>query len=995
MSRLVFTSVVCLPSLFMTIAMADAPLRLNELRLEQPGADNDEYIEIAGTAGESLSGVSIVVIGDDDFALPGQQNGVIEQVVNLTGFSIPASGFFLVGEPSLSLAIPNLAVTLNLEGNDNVTVLVVRGFTGFDGQKLDTNDDGVLDVTPWTSVVSSLAIVGTVIPNGSKSDYYYSTTTIGPDNGLAPSAAWLCANTSQWNIGTVDPFAGVDSPGAANRTCVPQGLVINEIRIDQTGTDLDEYFEIKGAPGQSLTGYTYVVIGDGSTAATRNGVLEYVRSLDGFVLGADGLALFAQYATLVNAHGTVDYVLSPVNAAGFFENSDNVTHMLVQGFTGTVNQDIDTNDDGVLDLTPWASIADAVALVENLTVPPATGDEYSYAPTGVRVGPDGINVPGQIYRCTPNGTWSIGAFDPTAANAADSPSDPNDACTACGPGAANCHAIHATPGCVDTTCCNAVCAADPACCVTNWDQLCVNNARTSCLAAGLPPVLAFNEIRADDQTSTDVNEYIEITGTPGLSLNGVTIIVIGDGVSANGNVEAVISLNGAAIPKDGIFLVAESTFTLGIPDAVRSMNLENGDSVTYMLVWNYTGLLNNDVDTNDDCTIDAPTWDAIIDSVGLVSGDNRCVYSVKTAGPTYSGFPPQIVKCANGTWGVGRLDTAAVDGFGTPGSANVGCPLPNPCGNPAAGSCYQVHTTPGCADAACCNTVCVIDVTCCEAAWDATCADAAELQCFVPVNPPSVIISEIRIDQPGVDNDEYFELYGAPSTLLNGLTYIVIGDGIGGSGVIESATALTGNRTAADGFFLCAHAAFTLAPSEVNLVNASFAFENDDNVTHMLVFNFTGTLQQDLDTNDDGVLDITPWTSIVNSVAVVRDATVPPPVGIEWVYSTKIVGPDVSGTTPVSPRQVAYCPSTQTSVIGPYDFVLNPGFDTPGNGNTGCVYTPPCPADFDHNGVVGSSDLAALLNAWGGPDPVIDLDGSGAVGSPDLAALLNAWGPCQ
>ena len=196
MSRLVFTSVVCLPSLFMTIAMADAPLRLNELRLEQPGADNDEYIEIAGTPGESLSDVSIVVIGDDDFALPGQQNGVIEQVVNLTGLVMPASGFFLVGEPAMSLAIPNLAVTLNLEGNDNVTVLVVRGFTGFDGQKLDTNDDGVLDVTPWTSVVSSLAIVGTVIPNGSKSDYYYSTTTVGPDNGLAPSAAWLCANTS-------------------------------------------------------------------------------------------------------------------------------------------------------------------------------------------------------------------------------------------------------------------------------------------------------------------------------------------------------------------------------------------------------------------------------------------------------------------------------------------------------------------------------------------------------------------------------------------------------------------------------------------------------------------------------------------------------------------------------------------------------------------------------------------------------------------------------
>ena len=73
MSRLALTSVVCLPSLLAAMAMADAPLRLNELRLEQPGADNDEYVEIAGAPGESLNGVSIVVIGDDDFALPGQQ----------------------------------------------------------------------------------------------------------------------------------------------------------------------------------------------------------------------------------------------------------------------------------------------------------------------------------------------------------------------------------------------------------------------------------------------------------------------------------------------------------------------------------------------------------------------------------------------------------------------------------------------------------------------------------------------------------------------------------------------------------------------------------------------------------------------------------------------------------------------------------------------------------------------------------------------------------
>ena len=60
MSRLALTSVLCLPAMLAAIATADAPLRLNEIRLEQPGADNDEYIELAGAPGESLAGVAIV-----------------------------------------------------------------------------------------------------------------------------------------------------------------------------------------------------------------------------------------------------------------------------------------------------------------------------------------------------------------------------------------------------------------------------------------------------------------------------------------------------------------------------------------------------------------------------------------------------------------------------------------------------------------------------------------------------------------------------------------------------------------------------------------------------------------------------------------------------------------------------------------------------------------------------------------------------------------------
>ena len=48
-------------------------------------------------------------------------------------------------------------------------------------------------------------------------------------------------------------------------------------------------------------------------------------------------------------------------------------------------------------------------------------------------------------------------------------------------------------------------------------------------------------------------------------------------------------------------------------------------------------------------------------------------------------------------------------------------------------------------------------------------------------------------------------------------------------------------------------------------------------------------------------------------------------------------------------------------------------------------------ADLDGDGVVGATDLAALLANWGSANANADLDGDGLVGASDLAALLAAW----
>ena len=48
-------------------------------------------------------------------------------------------------------------------------------------------------------------------------------------------------------------------------------------------------------------------------------------------------------------------------------------------------------------------------------------------------------------------------------------------------------------------------------------------------------------------------------------------------------------------------------------------------------------------------------------------------------------------------------------------------------------------------------------------------------------------------------------------------------------------------------------------------------------------------------------------------------------------------------------------------------------------------------ADINCDGSVDSSDLGALLAAWGSSDPTADLDGNGTVDSADLAIVLSNW----
>ena len=97
---LVFGMLAALLPLAALPAGAAGHISISEIRIDQFGSDIDEYFELEGPAGASLDGLTYLVIGDGPLALG---SGVVEEVTDLGGLSIPSSGFFVAAESSFTL----------------------------------------------------------------------------------------------------------------------------------------------------------------------------------------------------------------------------------------------------------------------------------------------------------------------------------------------------------------------------------------------------------------------------------------------------------------------------------------------------------------------------------------------------------------------------------------------------------------------------------------------------------------------------------------------------------------------------------------------------------------------------------------------------------------------------------------------------------------------------------------------------------------------------
>ncbi len=270
------------------------------------------------------------------------------------------------------------------------------------------------------------------------------------------------------------------------------------------------------------------------------------------------------------------------------------------------------------------------------------------------------------------------------------------------------------------------------------------------------------------------------------------------------------------------------------------------------------------------------------------------------------------------------------------------------CGLPISGSCYQSHTTPGCSDAACCQTVCSYDSFCCLTQWDAACAQGADDLC----SPCGVPTSGSCFAPHGAGCDDQICCLGV--CVVDAFCCLTQWDSTCVAEAIDLCSAC-GSPSAGG----CYSPQPTPYCSDTTCCNAVCAADS-----------FCCDVQ---------------WDASCAAEAAESCAGCGAPESPSCLLSHGTSGCD----------DVECC----ATVCATDPYCCNFAWDQvcTQEAASSCSFPPCyglCEGDFDANGVVNAVDLAVILGAWGTSAACGDVDGSGVVNAADLAQLLGNWGSC-
>jgi hypothetical protein len=324
----------------------------------------------------------------------------------------------------------------------------------------------------------------------------------------------------------------------------------------------------------------------------------------------------------------------------------------------------------------------------------------------------------------------------------------------CGGGlAGDCFEAHETPGCDITECCNAVCAADPFCCDTEWDGLCVSGANNLCSTCG--GVGAGDCFTPHEQSACNIAECCNAvcaddpfccdTQWDSLCVDGAVKLCDTCGGAGAGDCFAPHAQSACNIAECCNAVCAADPFccdtqwdSLCVEGAVELCDTCGGSGAGDCFSPHVQSACNiaeccNAVCADDPFCCDTQ-WDSICaNGAALICGECGGAGS----GDCFTPHPQTACNIAECCDAVCAVDPFCCDTFWDGLCADEAVKICDTCGGAGAGDCFTPHVQSACNNAACCAEVCAADPFCCDTQWDQLCANgAANLCCPADIAPP-------------------------------------------------------------------------------------------------------------------------------------------------------------------------------------------------------------------------------------------------------------------
>lgn len=283
----------------------------------------------------------------------------------------------------------------------------------------------------------------------------------------------------------------------------------------------------------------------------------------------------------------------------------------------------------------------------------------------------------------------------------------------CGePATGSCLSVHENPNCADPACCNQVCAIDPNCCTLTWDQTCVDWASQFCFTCGS----TFAGSCCFQHEGPYCDDRLCCEAVCAFDPFCCTVrwdSVCADLATAPGSLCNLPKCRcGNTNPLPGQNLSCKAVHLApGCSDFVCCDKVCTIDGFCCLVTWDFTCTqiaasncaLTPNPTFNTVCSTASGSCFAVHPNPGC--SDDACCGKVCTVDPS----------CCDIGWDADCVTRALS--------------LCNGCGDIESGSCFFPHGSPGCFDRACCDDVCVVDPSCCAVQWDMLCVLNAGTLC--------------------------------------------------------------------------------------------------------------------------------------------------------------------------------------------------------------------------------------------------------------------------